>query len=290
MQKPVSSPPPSPIIASKSQSHFPTSTIFLLLLLTLLALLLAYLRLKPQPHFTSYDDCFNHPQSLIRESFPPVCVTYTGLEFIAPTPTPPLPTPTLNPIPSGWHTFHHQDFTLSLPPDWQSASIATSSAATTYTFNPSPPTSTSGELSLNLRHTSTTTPLLEYLTTTYQLTTNPTISTQSASLDNKPAFFLTTPTQFILAAAHPTSGNIIEIIHPQTFSDHAQLADQILTTFRFTSLLQSCPEAWYQNQMPQLVPTPESYFIYNGKRLEADQVDIPWVIANCDQTEPEVVY
>jgi hypothetical protein len=292
----------SPIIASKSQSpRFPTSTLLILFSLTLLAGILAYLRFRPQPTFSSFEECASHPQSLIRETYPASCITYTGQQFTAPTPTPiPItPTPTINPIPANWQTYSSPDLQLSVPSDWTISTPATASGTTKITFNQEKVSTTSGSLTLTIAQTTTNQSLESFLSQKYSLNSS-SVSTQSASLDEEPAMFITNPNNFVIAAIHPQSNLIVELIHSPQFIDNPELADQILSTFRFNStknsnLIQSCPDNWYQSQMPQIVdqlpaPTPSSYFIYNGKRVETDQVNIDWVIANCDQKTPEIVY
>lgn len=288
----------SPIIASKNRSHVPYSTLLLIILLSVIAISLGYFRLKPKTPINSYQECIDHPQSLIRESYPQVCVTYTGQEFtqVIPTPTLTPPTPTPDPIPTGWQTFKLKSASFGLPPDWQQSTTATTSSQITYSFRSTPATN-SAILTLTIKETTNSNPLLSYLSQNYQLN-NRNVSTQSATLDNQPAIFITTPKNFSFATTHPQTNQIIEIIHSGNFEAFANLADQILSTFRFTSssLIQSCPESWYSNQMPQIVPegqpapTPESYFIYEGKRVETDQVDVVWVIANCDQKSPQPVF
>lgn len=51
-------------------------------------------------------------------------------------------------------------------------------------------------------------------------------------------------------------------------------------------LIQKCPEAWYDNQMPQVVKEGSiakitEYLIMNGKRVELKEVDMKWVSENC---------
>lgn len=51
-------------------------------------------------------------------------------------------------------------------------------------------------------------------------------------------------------------------------------------------LIQKCPEAWYENQIPGIVREGdikiiEGYMIFDGKRVELDQVDVKWVGENC---------
>jgi hypothetical protein len=294
------SPHNSPIIASKSQSRIPYSTLLLILLLFVIVISLGYLRLKPKNPINSYQECIDHPQSLIRESYPQICVAYTGQEFtqILPTPTLTPPTPTPDPIPTDWQTFKLKSASFGLPPDWQQSTTATTSSEITYSFRSNSAT-TSAILTLTIKETTSTNPLLSYLTQAYQLN-NRNISTQSATLDNQPAIFVTTPNNFSFVTSHPQTNRIIEIIHSANFESFADLADSILASFRFspasTTLIQSCPEAWYSNQMPQIVPddqplpTPETYFIYNGKRVETNQVDVDWVTANCDQKSPQPVF
>lgn len=290
----------SPIIASKSQSRFPHSTLLLILLLFIIAISLGYVRLKPKTPLNSYQECIDHPQSMIRESYPQVCVAYTGQEFtqILPTPTFTAPTPTPDPIPTGWQTFKLKSASFGLPPDWQQSTTATTSSEIAYSFRSTPATN-SAILTLTIKETTNSNPLLSYLSQNYQLNSR-NISTQSATLDNQPAIFTTTPNNFSFATTHPQTNHIIEIIHSGNFEAFADLADRILSTFKFTSsfssLIQSCPDSWYSNQMPQIVPegqpipTPESYFIYDGKRVETDQVDVNWVTANCDQKSPQPVF
>jgi len=60
------------------------------------------------------------------------------------------------------------------------------------------------------------------------------------------------------------------------------------------TLLQDCPETWYDNRMPMVVepgqPRPVTqYFIYKGERHELAEFDMDWVSVNC-QIEPSAVY
>lgn len=61
-------------------------------------------------------------------------------------------------------------------------------------------------------------------------------------------------------------------------------------------LVQKCPDAWYDNRMPTIVDNPNEpqllrqYFIYDGQRVETFDVDISWVVANCDIVKPSIVY
>jgi len=71
---------------------------------------------------------------------------------------------------------------------------------------------------------------------------------------------------------------------------------QVLPENNSSNLLQICPEAWYDNQMPTVVENPNDpqpvrqYFIIDGQRREINQVDVNWVRQNCDIKSPQVVY
>ena len=56
------------------------------------------------------------------------------------------------------------------------------------------------------------------------------------------------------------------------------------------ALIRKCPEAWYVNEMPTVIgpeknkiknPAKE-YFILDGVRVETYQLDINWVMTNCE--------
>jgi hypothetical protein len=56
------------------------------------------------------------------------------------------------------------------------------------------------------------------------------------------------------------------------------------------ALIQKCPESWYVNEMPTVI-SPEKnkieevareYFILDGARVETYQLDINWVMTNCE--------
>jgi hypothetical protein len=56
------------------------------------------------------------------------------------------------------------------------------------------------------------------------------------------------------------------------------------------ALIQRCPEAWYVNEMPTVI-SPEKnkteevvreYFILDGARVETYQLDMNWVMTNCE--------
>lgn len=60
------------------------------------------------------------------------------------------------------------------------------------------------------------------------------------------------------------------------------------------TLLQDCPEVWYDNRMPMVVDEGQSrpvtqYFIYKGERHELAEFDMNWVNENCN-IAPSVVY
>lgn len=61
-------------------------------------------------------------------------------------------------------------------------------------------------------------------------------------------------------------------------------------------MIQTCPEAWYDNRMPTIVedstkPQPiRQYFIIGGDRYELNEVDVSWVKESCTITSPTVVY
>lgn len=51
-------------------------------------------------------------------------------------------------------------------------------------------------------------------------------------------------------------------------------------------LIQKCPEAWFDNQMPQIIKEGAvakitEYLIMDGKRVELKEVDMKWVGENC---------
>lgn len=59
-------------------------------------------------------------------------------------------------------------------------------------------------------------------------------------------------------------------------------------------LIQKCPDAWYDNQMPRVVREGEvvgtrEYLIIDGKRVELSQVDMDWIVQNC-QIRKQTVY
>ncbi len=74
------------------------------------------------------------------------------------------------------------------------------------------------------------------------------------------------------------------------------IANRLAPINSSSELNQLCPEEWYVNKMPQIIPdeaTPspsESYFIVDGQRVETDQIDIEWVQSNCDITQPTPVF
>ena len=61
-------------------------------------------------------------------------------------------------------------------------------------------------------------------------------------------------------------------------------------------LLRACPELWYENHMPQVVmpgeeaTTPSTYLVIDGTNYQESQVDLAWIRANCEITQPEKVY
>ena len=65
-----------------------------------------------------------------------------------------------------------------------------------------------------------------------------------------------------------------------------------------TNKLQTCPDAWYKNEMPCVYRESPSecegqkkeYFIINGERKEIEEVDIAWVKDNCEVNKPSPVY
>ena len=61
-------------------------------------------------------------------------------------------------------------------------------------------------------------------------------------------------------------------------------------------LIQQCPDAWIENRMPTVTndlngsAPVRQYFIFKGERFEAAEVDISWVVDNCEIVKPSIVY
>ncbi|MCX6714771.1 MAG: hypothetical protein NTX72_03080 [Candidatus Uhrbacteria bacterium] len=57
-------------------------------------------------------------------------------------------------------------------------------------------------------------------------------------------------------------------------------------------LIQTCPEAWYGDQMPKVIggsrTQTNEYMIMNGKRVEMNQVDVAWVLTHCQVKKQSV--
>lgn len=60
------------------------------------------------------------------------------------------------------------------------------------------------------------------------------------------------------------------------------------------SKLRICPEAWYENRMPVVGGDPNvgypQYFVVEGERVEVEEMDVEWVVENCDIKSPMPVY
>lgn len=80
-------------------------------------------------------------------------------------------------------------------------------------------------------------------------------------------------------------GVVVLNLQPVTARSRVRF-NEILSTFKFTkssSLLQVCPDEWYQNDMPIVSGTPESrqYYVLDGQRRELAEFDSEWVKTNC---------
>ena len=56
-----------------------------------------------------------------------------------------------------------------------------------------------------------------------------------------------------------------------------------------TPLIRDCPEAMIEDKMPTDSKTPNTYYIYKGKRRELSEFDQAWIQKNCD-VKKSVVY
>jgi len=56
----------------------------------------------------------------------------------------------------------------------------------------------------------------------------------------------------------------------------------------------TCPEAWYFNAMPGIIPDPGSppreYLVVGGQRREIAEFDLDWIKANCPVNKPQTVH
>ncbi len=63
--------------------------------------------------------------------------------------------------------------------------------------------------------------------------------------------------------------------------------------------LRVCPDAWYQDKMPQVhrfsdyftfwVDDKKEWFVINGTRIDNSEIDVDWVKENCN-IKPRVAY
>lgn len=64
------------------------------------------------------------------------------------------------------------------------------------------------------------------------------------------------------------------------------------------SKLQICPDKWYKNEQPcvyrdspaECDKQQREYFVIDGKRKEVEEMDVDWIIKNCEVNKPELIY
>ena len=70
-------------------------------------------------------------------------------------------------------------------------------------------------------------------------------------------------------------------------TQHYDLGDQILSTFKFVGLTKVCPDAWYKDLMP--LSGGDEYFVISGNRVEMKDYDIEWIKTSCKINKAEIV-
>lgn len=64
------------------------------------------------------------------------------------------------------------------------------------------------------------------------------------------------------------------------------------------SKLKICPDKWYKNKQPcvyknspaECEKQQREYFVIDGARKTIEEVDVDWIIKNCEVNQPEVIY
>lgn len=117
----------------KTLLGIPKRTWGIILPLIIITLILGIIRLQPTPPLvTSFEECAQLDDSLMRDTTPATCITRSGQEFTAPlqnptpfpTPLPPLPSISPTPFPlnpqTAWQqiSLPQESLILEAPPNW----------------------------------------------------------------------------------------------------------------------------------------------------------------------------